>query len=76
MKHILPAILIAIAAGTTPKLVAGDYVISGEQSQYNLDYSTTSALMTVPFTVTRVGTNWAMSNSGGWEFTDSNAGSR
>src|SRR6266436_3396787 len=63
MKRILQAISIAVAVCAVQRLVAIDYVISGNQTVYNVDGLKTSAVMTVSFTLTRAGTNWAISNT-------------
>jgi len=63
MKRILQAMSIAVAVCAAQRLVAVDYAISGDQTLYNVDGLKTSAVMTVSFTLTRVGTNWAISNT-------------
>jgi len=63
MRCILQAMTIAVAVGAAQRLAAIDYAISGDQTVYNIDGVKTSALMSVSFTLTRAGTNWAIINT-------------
>ncbi len=63
MKTILLSALAVIAACATHEVTAVDYTISGEQVLYNVGSASNSLLMSVPFALTQVGTNWTISSS-------------
>ncbi|HYG34812.1 MAG TPA: hypothetical protein VEC99_08515, partial [Clostridia bacterium] len=59
MRRILQVICIAIACSITHGSLGVDYTACGDLTICNADTSDASALMTVSFTLTRVGTNWS-----------------
>ncbi len=63
MKRILQSLGIAVACCAASGLSAADYVISGEQTIYNILGGQTSALTSVSFTLTQAGTNWSISTT-------------
>ena len=61
MRRLLQGPCIAAALCAALRLHAMDYVISGEETLYNVDGARTSAVMFVTFTLRQEGTNWAIS---------------
>jgi hypothetical protein len=55
-------VAIALAACLTQKLIATDFEVSGRQEIQVVLNSTTSTVFTTTFTLTCIGTNWAITN--------------
>jgi hypothetical protein len=61
VKYARRLLIIALAAGLTQELIATDFEVSGRQEIRAVLGSTTSSVLTTTFTLTCVGTNWAIS---------------